>query len=285
MTLPPCFNFSHDRSSPLRKEEQYICQAIDQIATENKDFACIAGSFPLVQLLRQNSLPTFFPGDVDIFTTTILTGRELSKIVEVLRRCLPDFDFDVNNEYAPVSSHYAMVNVRGITTFRARSRFSSEIMYKSQPVQIIFVNSHDCFGKLSFIKDSDDFASYIMNCFDINVCRCAMPDIRDPMRIISTATQDIFSRRMEYDIRKYTSSETAWRRITKYIERGFNLTAFRFDDEKVITIGQRCFEPIVNGASFDVCMIDDIDTPITPDRDLENCRVDDSDPTYRVESI
>jgi hypothetical protein len=62
MTLPPCFNFSHDRSSPLHKEEQYICQAINQIATENKDFACIAGSFPLVQLLRQNSLPTFSQG-------------------------------------------------------------------------------------------------------------------------------------------------------------------------------------------------------------------------------
>jgi hypothetical protein len=32
-------------------------------------------------------------------------------------------------------------------------------------------------------------------------------------------------------------------------------------------------------------MIDDIDTPIMPDDKRENCHVDDSNPSYHVESI
>ena len=106
MKFPSCINFSHDRSSPLRKEEQYICQAVNQIAIENKELACIAGSFPLVQLLRQNSLPTFFPGDIDIFTTANLTIKEIAKILEVLQQFLPNFSFNVNNKHASVLSHY-----------------------------------------------------------------------------------------------------------------------------------------------------------------------------------
>ena len=88
---------------------------------------------------------------------------------------------------------------------------------------------------------------------------------------------------MEYDIKKYTTPETAWKRITKYIERGFNLTGFCFDDDKVVSIGQNCFAPLINGLSFNVCMIDDNDT--TSNDGNNDHEIDRNDPDYRVESI
>ena len=109
----------------------------------------------------------------------------------------------------------------------------------------------------SMNKSNTDFATRTIDLFDINICKCAIPNLFQMRNVTTPSLSDILSHKMEYDMRRFTSAEVMWNRVTKYLNRGFALVALRFDDNKIIQANEDLFRPLINGFGFDVAMVDD----------------------------
>jgi hypothetical protein len=253
--------FTYDPRSSLRKDEQYLCQAIHQIAETNGELTCIAGSFPLTEILHQKGLPGFTSHDVNIFTTIKLTDQDINKLVRIVEKHTTDTVIEwYNNTDQSVDGRGSMVsNLLSIKDFYIYNRLDRNTRgkpkegYKLQMISVLDSVSRTDYSK----RNNRSFSIRTMQTFDISVCKCAIPDVFDVSTIITLALTDVMAHRMEYDMRKFTLTDITWGRLTKYVSRGFILTAFRFDDDKIIRMNENMPFPLMNGSSFDIAVVDD----------------------------
>jgi len=261
MIFPRSFRFTYDPRSSLRKDEQYLCQAVHQIAETNGELTCIAGSFPLTEILRQKGLPAFMSNDVDLFTTLDLTDQSINEMVHIIKKHTKDSVIEwYNNTDQPVNGSRSTVpNLISIKDFYIYNRVKTSTRGRAKEgYRLKLISVLDSVSRTDYSRRNNrSFSMRTMHNFDINVCKCAIPDVFDVSTIITLATTDIAARQMEYDMRKFTITDVTWVRLTKYISRGFNLVAFRFDEDKIIRTNEHMPFPSINGFSFDIAMVDD----------------------------
>jgi hypothetical protein len=266
MRFPSGFTFVHDDLSSLSRDEQYLCQAIYQLAKENGKFACIAGSFPLTEILKQKGITSFKSNDVDIFTTLSLNNREIREMVGIVEAQTRDsfIEWRNNPNLSDFENYSTKGNLRGVTDFRIRTKLNQDgwhgsSCYKGFKIQLIsIVDNMSSIDSQN--ETSTDFATRTINLFDINICKCAIPNLFEMRNITTPSISDILTHKMEYDMRRFASAEVMWNRITKYLNRGFTFIAIRFDDNKIILADKNQFRPLINGFGFGVAMVDDSTT-------------------------
>ena len=261
MIFPTSFTFAYDPRSSLREEEQYLCQVVHKIAEANGELMCIAGSFPLTEILHQKGLPTFVSNDVDIFTTLEFKDQDANKIVHILEKHMKRSVIKwYNNTDQSVNGFGSMVvNLLSIKDFYIYNRLEINTASKAREgYKLQLISVLDSVPRTDYSRRNNrSFSIRTMQNFDISVCKCAIPDVFNVSSIITLAFNDIMAHQMEYDMRKFTTTDIAWGRLTKYISRGFLLSAFRFDDDKSITTNEHMLFPSLNGGSFDIAMVDD----------------------------
>ena len=255
---------TYDPRSSLGKDEQYLCQIIHQIAQINEELTCIAGSFPLTEILHQKGLPVFTSNDVNIFTTLELTDQDIKQTVRIIKRHAKDSVIEwYNNTDRSIDGCGSMVpNLLSVTDFYIHDRLQTNTRgkaregYKLQLISVLDNVSRTDFSKLN----NRSFSIRTMQNFDISVCKCAIPDVFKASTIITLALADITAHQMEYDMKKFTATDITWGRLSKYTSRGFVLFAFRFDDDKSIRMNENTLFPLMNGLSLDIAMVDDSTT-------------------------
>jgi hypothetical protein len=192
----------------------------------------LAGSAALQQRMADLDKASFVPNDVDFFTSARFKQMDVHKKIEEFNMCQDKYKIELQQTMdRSTGSLYYKKGIHSVWNFKLTqylgNKWYAPVMFPSP--QIICMKT--CWYRG---RDTLKFVDEVLDGFDISVCKCAIINPIDMKIIYSQADGDIKNKVLEYDMRNFVNAGDMQRRLTKYIERGFNIDRIRLERKVII---------------------------------------------------